>query len=146
MVLGDDGPSVAQQLHVAPPGVDHRLDSEGHAGFEFEAGARLTVMKDLGVLVEDPADPVAAVLANDRIALALDKGLDGVAEVAEAGPRADGTDAAPHGLEPDVAQPPGLDRGVTDQEHAAGVALDVVLDDGDVLVEDVARPQDLVAR
>src|SRR5688572_18666978 len=140
MVLGDDRPAVAQQLHVAAPGIDHWLDGEGHSGFERHAGGRLAVMQDLRILVKDPADPVAAVLTHHRVTLALDERLDGMSEVAEARAGADDADAPPHGLEPDLAQAPGLDRGFTDLEHAAGVAVEAILDDRDVHIDDVPRP------
>ena len=41
MILGDHGPAVRQQPHVALAGIDHRLHREGHALLELEAGARL---------------------------------------------------------------------------------------------------------
>ncbi len=47
-------------------------------------------------------------------------------------------DAAPHRLVGQLAQPPRLDRTFADDEHAAGVAMPAVLDDGDVDVDDVA--------
>ncbi len=78
VVLGDDGPAIAEQLHVTPAGIDHRLDREGHARLELEPGARLAVVQYLRVLVEDAADAVAAVLTHDRIALGLDILLDGM--------------------------------------------------------------------
>src|SRR5262245_2972597 len=104
MIFRDDGPAVSEQLHVAPPGVDHRFYGERHAGLEHEAGSRIAVVQDLRVLVEDPADAVSAILADDRIALAFDERLDRMPEVAEAGARPDRPDAAPHGLEPGVAE------------------------------------------
>ena len=86
VILRHDGPAVREQLHVALAGVDHRLDREGHAGHELDAGAGPAVVQHLRILVEDPADAVAAVLAHDREALLLDEALDRVADVAEAAP------------------------------------------------------------
>ena len=64
----------------------------------------------------------------------------------EIGARAHRADAEPHALVGDLAQAPRLDRRLADVEHAAGVAVEAVLDDGDVDVDDVAGLQSLVAR
>src|SRR5688572_27556553 len=109
MILGDDGPAVAKQLYVPPARIDHGLDGERHSRFERETGAGLPVMQHLRVFVEHPADSVAAILAQDGVALALDEALDCVSKVAEAIARRHSPDAAPHCLEPDVAKSPRLD-------------------------------------
>src|SRR5690606_5883908 len=143
---GHHRPVVRQQAHVAPAGIDHRLDGEGHAGPEFHARARLAVMQHLRVLVEDPADAVTAVFAHHRVAMAFGVPLDGMADVAEAHARPDHVDADQQALAGHVDQPAGLDGGFADQEHPRGVAVVAVLDDGDVDVDDVAVPELLVAR
>jgi hypothetical protein len=61
-----------------------------------------------------------------------------VADVAQARAGLDLDDALPHGLVGDLAQALGGDRAFADDEHAAGVAVPAVLDDGDVDVDDVA--------
>ena len=61
-----------------------------------------------------------------------------VPDVAEARARPDLLDAAPHRLIGELAQALGGDRTFADDEHAAGVAVPAVLDDGDVDVDDVA--------
>src|SRR5687767_5068504 len=38
-VAGDRGPAVVEQFHVGAADVDHRLNGEEHAGFQFGAGA-----------------------------------------------------------------------------------------------------------
>ena len=50
VILGDHGPAVGQQPHVALAGVDHRLDRERHAGRELDARCR-------GCRNAAPADP-----------------------------------------------------------------------------------------
>src|SRR5690606_32243169 len=89
------------------------------------------------------ADAVAAVFAHHRETLGFGVLLDGVADVAQGGARADGADAAEHGLAGHVDQAPGLDAGFADEIHPAGVTVPAVLDDGDVDVDDVAVLQDL---
>jgi hypothetical protein len=89
MVLGDDGPAVvAELLHVAAAGVDHRLDGEGHAGHQFFQRAGLAVVQHLRLFVEVAADAVAAELAHHREALLLGEFLDGEADVAQPHARA----------------------------------------------------------
>src|SRR5690242_8682833 len=87
-VAGYGGPAVVEHLHVGAADVDHRLDGEDHSGLELWAGARAAGVDDLGAIVEQPADAVAAEVADDAVALAFGMALDGVGDVAEvvAGP------------------------------------------------------------
>src|SRR3546814_20127508 len=52
-------------------GVDHRLDREEHAGFQFGAGAGAPGVDDLGRVVEHLPDAMAAAIAHHRIAMPL---------------------------------------------------------------------------
>src|SRR3546814_4776342 len=63
--------------------VDHRLDREDHAGLQFGAGAGAAGMDDLGRVVEQAADAVAAEIAHHAVTMRLGMLLDGVADVAE---------------------------------------------------------------
>src|SRR3546814_6863452 len=63
--------------------VDHRLDREDHAGLQFGAGAGAAGMDDLGRVVEQAADAVAAEIAHHAVTMRLGMLLDGVAYVAE---------------------------------------------------------------
>jgi hypothetical protein len=146
VILGDHRPAVRQQAHEALAGVDHRLDREGHAGAQLEARAGLAVVQHLRVLVVDAADAVAAVFPHDRETPLLGIGLHGVPDVAEVGARAHLLDAAPHRLEAGLDQALGLDRGLADEVHPAGVAVVAVPDHGDVDVDDVPGLQALVVR
>ena len=146
LVLRDHRPAVRQHPHVAATRVDHGLDGEGHAFAQLEAGAGPAIVEDLRVLVIDPADAVAAVLAHHRVLVALGEGLDGVADVAEEGAGLDHADAAPHGLVTGIGEPTRQHRHVADRVHAAGVAMPAVADDGDVDVQDVAALQGPVVR
>src|SRR4051794_28848006 len=82
-VTGDGGPAVFEHLHVRAADVDHRLDGEDHARLEFGAGAGTAGVDDLGAIVEDAADAVAAEIADDAVALAFRMALDRVGDVAE---------------------------------------------------------------
>src|SRR5207244_1563158 len=125
---------------VAPP-----LDGEGHAGLQRQPARRLAVVQDLGLLVELAADAVAAELAYHREAVLLRVRLDDGADVAEARAGPHLPDAEPHAFESHVDQPPRLDVGLADVEHAAAISVVAVLDDGDVDVEDVGQLEDAFA-
>src|SRR5690606_38187114 len=144
-ILGHDGPAIGQVADLAPAGVDHRLDREDHAFDEVDAGAGPAVMQYAGIFVELPSNAMAAELAHHREAVALGVTLDDVADVTEMRARADPLDAQPHAFEGDLAQAASGDRRLADAIHAAGIAVEAVLDDGDVDVEDVAGLEHLVA-
>src|SRR5690606_21461146 len=55
-ILGDGGPAIAQQAGLGASLIDHRLDGEGHAFLQFQAGAGAAVMQHLRLFVEDLAD------------------------------------------------------------------------------------------
>src|SRR5688572_24797703 len=136
-VAGDGGPAVVEQFDRRLADVDHRLDGEEHSGPELRPGAGAAGVDDLGRIVEDAAEAVAAEIADDAVAIGLGVGLDGMADVAEmvAGPGRG--DAADHALIGHVDEAARLDPDVADQEHAAGVPVPAVEDDGDVDVDDV---------
>ena len=146
MVRGDDRPAVGERADRRAAGVDHRLDGEDHSGLQQEAGPGPPVVHDLRLLVELPADPVAAEFADDREMVALGELLDRVADVAQPRAGLDGADAAPHRLEGCLHQALRLDRRRADVEHPARIAVPPVLDHRDVDVDDVARLELLVAR
>ena len=146
MVRGDDGPAVGKTTDARPAGVDHRLDSEHHPRLQLESRTRASVMQHLRLLVKLAADAVAAEFAHDGETMALGVVLDRRADVAEMRSRLDGANAVPHRLVRDFAQPPGLDRRCPHVEHAAGVAVETVLDDCDVDVDDIAGLELLIAR
>ncbi len=145
-VFGDDSPAVGHFADVATPGVDHGLDGEGHAFAQHFSRARLAVVQHLRVFVEVAADAMAAEFAHDAVARALGEGLDDVADVAQPRTRFDQRDAMPHGLEGDVNQPLHMLGYGADTEHAAAVAVESVLDDGDVDVDHIAALQRFVVR
>ena len=92
------------------------------------------------------ADAVAAVLAHHGEVALLDELLDGVADVAEPRARAHLLDAAPHRLVAGLGEALGMQGRLADEVHAAGVAVEAVVDHGDVDVHDVAGLEHLVVR
>ena len=107
-------------------------------GLSSSKCAGLAIVQDLGLFVEHLANAVAAKLANDGKAQALCKHLNGVANVTQVRTGFDFHNAMPHGVIGHLAQAFGGDRPFTHDEHAAGVAMPAVFDDGDVDVDDVA--------
>jgi len=89
---------------------------------------------------------MAAEIAHHAHVLGFDIGLDGVTDIARGGTRLDRGDAAHHALVGDFDQPLGTARDFPDRVHAAGIAVPVVEDEGDVDIDDVALTQRFVAR
>ncbi len=145
MVLGYDRPAVAKLLYMAFAGIDHGFDGEGHAGFQFEAGMGFAVVQNLGVVVVNTADAVAAVFAHHRVAAAFGQRLDGMTDIAKMGAGAHLFNAGLQAVVGGLDQTPGLDRGLTHEVHAAGIAMEVVFDEGDVDVDDIAVGEPFVA-
>lgn len=144
-VLGDYGPAIIEHFHLAFAGIDHGLDSKGHAGFNNDAGAGCAVVQHLGFFMEDFADAVAAVFAHDGEIIGLGMLLNGVADIAEMDARFDHFDAQFHAFVTDAADALGENTGLADKEHLASVAVVAVLNDGDVDIDDVAVFQFFVA-
>src|SRR4051794_29539049 len=145
-VAGDGGPAVFEHLYVRAADVDHRLDGEDHARLELGAGAGTAGVDDLGAVVKDAADAVAAEIADDAIALAFGMALDRIGDVAEmvAGP---GLFEAEHqAFVGHVDQLASFQGYVPDEVHAAGIAVPAVENRRDVDVDDVAVLENLVAR
>src|SRR5690606_27795129 len=145
-VTGDRSPAVGEDLHVRLAQVHHRLDREEHALLQGRPLAAAAIVQDVGAVVEDAADAVAAEVADDRHAIGLDHLLDGVADVAEGGARLDDRQTGLEGIVGDVDQLARAGVEVSDRIHAAGVAVPAVDDDGVVDVDDVAGLENLVPR
>jgi len=145
MVTGDDGPAIVHLFDIALTGVDHGLDGEHHAGFEFFQRARFTVMQDLRFFVENFANAVTAKLSHDGETMAFSEHLNGVADIASARAGLNLDNAVPHGFIGQLTQSFGSNRAIAYDEHAAGVAVPTAFDDSDVNIDDVTFLQNLVA-
>lgn len=138
------GPAVRQDFHMRPAEVDHRLDGEDHAGPHLDALIGAAIMQDVGRVVEQLADAVAAEVAHHRAALALGIALDGRANGAGAGAGPDRGNAAHQAFVGDFEQAFRRAFYGADRVHARGIAVPAVEDVGDVDVDDVAILQRLV--
>ena len=118
-VLGHSGPAVVQHLHLPFADVDHRLDGKEHALFQFVAVTPVAVMQNVGRVVKNLADAVAAEIAYDRITFGFNKGLDSLADIARMRTRLDDFDAAHKSFVSDVDQALCLDADVAAKIHAA---------------------------
>src|SRR5204863_787972 len=132
------GPTVGEDFYVRLAEIDHRLDGEEHAGLQRHAFAGPADMDDVGLVVEQPAEAVAAEVAHHAHALRLDKALDGVADVAGGGAGLHRGNAAQHRFIRHLDQPLGLPGDRLDHIHAAGIAIPAIDDEGDVDIDDVA--------
>src|SRR5262245_33060107 len=58
------GPAVGEHLHVRAAEIDHRLDREEHAWAQHDAFAGPANMHDVGLVVKQAAEPMAAEVAH----------------------------------------------------------------------------------
>src|SRR5438874_2397779 len=84
-VARDGRPAVAQNLHMRPAEIDHRLDRKEHARLEQDALAGPAIVQDVGRIVKYPAEPVTAEVAHHRAALGLRIDLDRMSDIAGMG-------------------------------------------------------------
>jgi len=145
-VFGDDAPAIllGAVLDFLGAGIDHGLDGEGHAGHEFFQGAGAAVMQHLGLFVEAFANTVAAKFTHDAKALAFGEFLNGKANVTQMHAGFDHHDALPHGFVGEGAQTLGGDGHLAHMEHAAGVTVPAIFDDGHIDIDNVALFERLV--
>ena len=101
---------------MRPAEIDHRLDGEEHAGPQFDALAGAAIMEDVGNVVEQLTEAMAAEIAHHRAALGFGIDLDGMADVAGAGAGDRGLDAAQQALICDLHQPGRLARYLADRD------------------------------
>ena len=76
-------------------------------------------VNDIGLVVEQLAEPMAAEIAHHAHMLGLDEGLDRLADIAGRGAGLDRGDAAHHAFISDLDQPLGAARNLADRIHAA---------------------------
>src|SRR5690606_30180381 len=119
---------------------------EDHARTHFRTFIPLAIVEDVGSVVEDPTDTVAAEIAHNGTTLALGIGLDGSADRADAGAGLHLGNAAQEAFIGDLKQTLGRALELADGVHAAGVPVPAVHHIGDVNIDDVTFAQWLVVR
>src|SRR5437879_11674340 len=110
--------------------IDHGLDREEHAGPQHDALACPAHVDDVGLVVEQAAATVPAEIPHHAHVLPFDIALDGEADIARGGARADHRDAPHHRLVGDLDQALGPARDGAQREHAARIAVPAVEDQG----------------
>ena len=137
-VGGDRSPAVVPQ--AGPPGTDgdHRLDGEGHPRLDDVGQPGIVVVADLQIGVELLADPVTDEVPHNAEPVRLGMGLDRPADLVERPARLCRFDAPLQALPGDVDKPPGQLVDLADEEGGVGVAVDTLLEKGDVEIDDVA--------
>ena len=136
-VAGDRGPAVGQDLHMRPAEIDHRLDREEHAGLQHDALAAPAIMEDVGLVVEQAAEAMAAEIADHGTTLRFGKFLDRRADVAGGGAGPHDGNAAHHRLVGHVDEALGPAGNLADEIHAARIAVPTIDDEGHVDIHDV---------
>src|SRR5438105_13266927 len=97
--------------------------------------------------MEHASDAVSAEIAHHRKAVTLGVALDRIADRADMHPRTHDRDAAHHRLVGHVDELSRLDRdAIADKEHAAGITVPALDDNGHVDIDDVAFDQPAIAR
>ena len=145
-VFGDHSPVILKQSGLFVAGIDHGLDGEGHARFYCQPGARGAVVQNLRVFMEHPADAVTAVFAHHGEAVAFGMLLNHVPNITKLRAGLDQFNAFVHTFKTDCAQPLRPNRGFANIEHATGVAMKLILDHGNVNIDNIPVFQDFVGR
>src|SRR5262249_27129852 len=138
-VDGDRGPLVLEHFDLERADVDHRLDREAHARTHAVALPPLADVRDLRWLVKAPADPVADERAHHAAALAFGELLNRRADVADPRAIANLRDADLERAARHLDHLLRFGRGLADVERRRRVAVEAVVDGGDVDVDDVAQ-------
>src|SRR5471032_3505299 len=87
-VLGSHGPAITRLLRCSAARVHHWLNGENQSWLQTKSCSRLSVMQHLWILVIHAANAVSAILAHDRIPLAVCDGLDRITHIAQRRARA----------------------------------------------------------
>jgi glutathione S-transferase len=154
MVFGHHRPAISQRFGVIFACVNHGLDRDRHARLEQDIGGVFVccacfVVQHLRLFVKTFANAVAAVVTHHRAALAMGETLNGRSDFVNVIASLDRCNPVPHCVVGDGAQPPcsyGRGFSTTQHEHAAGITMPAVLDDGDVDIQNISLAQRLVVR
>ena len=107
-VSGDHGPAIGECLDAVGAEIDHGFDGEGHAGLDLLSRATPPEVWNLRLLMHRAANTVAHQVADYTKTLGLDKGLDGIRDLADAIADLRLADANPEGFLGGLKQPGNL--------------------------------------
>lgn len=137
-VFGHGGPAIRHNFQGVFAGVDHWFNGKNHSRLHFRTFSHLPNVCDKRLFVETSSHAVTTEFSNDRAACRANILLNGVADVAEMSTGLNHANAFPHRIECDLAKARCGDRYRFYFEHSARVAMESVLDYGDVDIENVA--------
>lgn len=118
-------------------GVDHRFDSEGHAGNE-RALVLVAAVHDLRLFVEEEADAVSDKLMHNRATIGFGVGADGIANGREGHARLEDGDGTHQAFVSHFGDEAFFIADWLDHHHAATIAIIAIHDSGHVDVHNVA--------
>ena len=145
-VVGDGGPAVFEDVNFGPPGVDHGLNREDHAGLETGAFAAVAEVRNLGIFVHGTANAMADELADDTEALGLAELLDDGGDIAEATADLALLNGLFKGGEGDIEELAGLRADLSDGIGYGSVGVETVNDNAAVDGKDVPFGEDSKCR
>ena len=137
-VGGDGGPLVRKDADFFGSQIDHGLDGEGHAGFEFWADAAFSKIRNLGIFVKAATDAVSNKFANDAEAIFYGLGFDEVGNVADAMSGSGEFHSAAQNPLGDCEEPLGFGGDYSDGDGGGIVANPSIANDADIHFDDVA--------
>src|SRR4051812_40693441 len=145
MIFSNHRPAIGKQSHLTLPSIHHGLDRECHSRYELHAATAFAIVKDLWILVEDASDTMATIFPNHAVVLSFNEVLNRRADVSYASARFHFANPDPHSFVGDIDQTLCGGADLTHREHAAGIAVPAIFDDGDVDVDDIALLQSFIA-
>ena len=96
------GPVVCKHFYLRAPKVDHRFNCKDHALPQFRAGSSSAEVQDVGGVMKDLTDAVAAKVADHRAAFGMCVGLDCVTDITQSRTRPHRPDPLHHRLMRDL--------------------------------------------
>ncbi len=145
-IFGHGRPVIRQYLGVRFSQIDHRLNSEKHAFFQYIACAPVAIVQNIGRRVENPTQPMAAEITYNRHPVGFDITLDGVPDITKCVAGLHRVDAPEQRIVGDLYQPLRPPRKFARDIHPACIAIPAINDHRDIDVENITVFQSLIAR
>src|SRR5262249_32752830 len=131
-VQSDDGPAVVQHANAIGTEINHRLDGQNHSRLDLRSLSILDVVQHWWILMERPADALAAEFANDSEVMSFGTALNRGRDIRDVVPGFGLLDAAIKGLFGDLQQVFDRRRDFSDRYRHCGVAVISVVDDAEI--------------